>query len=127
MLTVHELVLKSCNRGLLSIEVPILLNVIVGKVDWAIKEYQTSAELVFPQNAFIPAVAVALFPLSLRVPAVLVHVVPEVNVVAFPQASLVGCAKEIFGKRSIAEKISERNIFLKPKQYFISGQSWLFK
>ena len=39
----------------------------------------------------------------------------------------VGCAKQSFGKRNIAEKISERNIFLKPKQYFISGQSWLFK
>src|SRR4051812_37371647 len=74
--TVQELVPKSCSLGLSSIAVPILLNVMVGYADSAIKEYQTSADVVSPQNAEIPAVAVALTPASLKVPAVLAQVVP---------------------------------------------------
>lgn len=57
--TVQEFVLNNCNRGVLSKLVPILLNAIVGEVLCATNEYHTSAEVVLPQKAFIPAVAVA--------------------------------------------------------------------
>jgi hypothetical protein len=73
------------------------LNVIVGYAVCATNVYHTSGEAAFPQKAFIPAVAVEAPPAFLSVPAVFVHEVPEVNVVALPHASLPGCADEIKG------------------------------
>jgi hypothetical protein len=69
-----------------------------------------------PQNADIPAVAVALTPLSRRVPEVFEHDVPEVNVVALPQASLPGCAAEMKGNN---KKINDLFIILSMVRVFI--------
>jgi hypothetical protein len=43
---------------------PMLLKVIMGKGLFGVNTYHTSAEAAFPQNAFIPAVAVLPFRLS---------------------------------------------------------------
>ena len=64
----------------------------VGLVLFATKLYHTSAELVSPQNAEIPAVAVAFTPLNRSVPPVFMQDVPEFNTTAFEHASLPGCA-----------------------------------
>ena len=89
---------------------------------FATNEYQTSLLLELP-HAPERVVYVEL----VRVPLVLLQEVDELSEIALHIKSFPGCAKQNFGKKNIAEKISERNIFLKPKQYFISGQSWLFK
>lgn len=58
----------------------------------------------------MPAVAVALTPLSLRVPAVLEHDVPEVNVTGLPHGSFAGWANEMKGNN---KKISNPFIILR--------------
>jgi hypothetical protein len=88
---VQELVLNNCRRGVLSRLLPMLLNAIVGEVLFATNEYQTSGDVVFPQNAEIDAVAVAPY----KVPEVLLQVGLEVRLIALPQASLAGAGSVI--------------------------------
>ena len=104
--------------------VPILLNVIAGYAVCATKEYQTSAEVVSPQNADILAVAVALTPLSLSVPPVLTHDMPGVNMTALPQASLAGCANEATEK--IKLKRTNNTILCKENRskFFFIGKNF---
>ena len=88
--TVQDVVLKSCNLGASSILLPMLLKVIAGYGLCATNEYQTSSELVVPQKAFIPAVAVAVALPFLSEPEVGLHDTEEVKDMAFAQASLEG-------------------------------------
>ena len=102
---VQELVLKICKPGLSSILadalVAILLNAMVGNVDWAVNLYQTSGVVAeLPQNAPIPEVPVALPVLVRRAPPVVVQVGPEFRFVALLQASLPGCANNKYGKKN---------------------------
>jgi len=90
---VQELVLNSWRRVLLDRRLdPILLNLMVGLVVCATKEYQTSADVVAPpQKALMPGVAVAVAAPFLKLPGVVTHAVPDTRV-ATPQASFVGWA-----------------------------------
>jgi hypothetical protein len=98
--TTQDVVLKICSLGALSILIPIPLSLIVGFVLCATNEYHTSGEDALPQNAFILVVAVAATAPLLKLPAIEMQLVPGVSEIAFPQASLAGCA--IAGrKRSI--------------------------
>jgi hypothetical protein len=68
-----------------------LLNLIVGDVLCATNEYHTSGEAAFPQNALIPAVAVAATPaVLLSPPGIVLHVGADVSNVALLHASFAG-------------------------------------
>ena len=74
----------------------------VGSADCATKLYQTSFLLAIPQ----PMVGMVVYVALSNVPAVLLQVVPDVNVIAPEQASLAG------GSGSVIQRLNVKSLEL---------------
>jgi hypothetical protein len=99
---------------------PILLRVIVGFVDCAVKINHTSGEFALPQNVLIPAVAVDGSVAPRKELVKLVQAVPELSVIGVAQLSLDGAwAKTVSGKRKTSNTPTTQQV--RVNNGFISG------